>query len=85
MLLGRLRDSAAGQGALGMFMNTLPLRVRLDGVTARELVYHTQRALGELLEHEQGSLAVAQRCSSVPSPAPLFTSLLNYRHSTPAG
>jgi len=87
MLLGRLRDSAAGQGALGMFMfmNTLPLRVRLDGVTARELVYHTQRALGELLEHEQGSLAVAQRCCSVPSPAPLFTSLLNYRHSRPAG
>jgi amino acid adenylation domain-containing protein len=83
LLLGRLRDSAAGQGALGMFMNTLPLRVRLEGVTTQELVAQTQRALGELLEHEQGSLAVAQRCSSVPASAPLFTSLLNYRHSRP--
>src|SRR6185295_14547703 len=29
--------------------------------------------------------ALAQRCSGVPAPAPLFTSFLNYRHSAGSG
>ena len=33
------------------------------------------------MRHEHASLALAQRCSAVPSPAPLFSALLNYRHS----
>ncbi|HEX8431144.1 MAG TPA: amino acid adenylation domain-containing protein, partial [Longimicrobium sp.] len=37
--------------------------------------------LAEVLRHEHASLALAQRCSHVHAPAPLFSALLNYRHS----
>jgi amino acid adenylation domain-containing protein len=83
VLLGRLQGSAGAQRILGMFINTLPLRLRLAEMTAKELVEHTQRELVELLSHEQASLAVAQRCSGISGSAPLFTALLNYRHSAP--
>jgi amino acid adenylation domain-containing protein len=83
VLLGRLQGSTGAQRALGMFINTLPLRLRLQDVTATELVENTQRELVELLNHEQASLAVAQRCSGLNSSAPLFTALLNYIHLVP--
>jgi amino acid adenylation domain-containing protein len=79
VLLGRMQGSAGGQRILGMFINTLPLRLKLQAVTAKELIEQTQRELIELLTHEQASLAVAQRCSGILGTAPLFTALLNYR------
>jgi len=81
VLLGRLQGSAGAQRILGMFINTLPLRLRLKDITVTALVEQTQRELVELLSHEQASLAVAQRCSSVKGTEPLLTALLNYRHS----
>jgi non-ribosomal peptide synthetase component F len=68
-----------------MFMNTLPLRLQLEGLTVQDLIELTQRELIELMTYEQASLAVAQRCSGLSGSAPLFTTLLNYRHTTPAG
>ncbi len=83
VLLGRLRGTADARRTLGMFINTLPLRLQLEGVTARELVQLTQRELAALLNHEHVSLAVAQCGAGVDSSTPLFSSLLNYYHSEP--
>jgi len=81
VLLGRMHVAAGAQPTLGMFMNTLPLRLQLADVTAAELVEQTHQELVELLQYEQAPLAVAQRCCAISGQAPLFTALLNYRHS----
>ncbi|WHS62761.1 non-ribosomal peptide synthetase [Pseudomonas sp. G2-4] len=85
VLAGRLQGSLGADRALGVFINTLPVRVQLAGVGVRALVDETYRDLSELLSHEQASLALAQRCSSVGPGLPLFTTLLNFRHQTEGG
>lgn len=82
VLLGRLLGSADVQRSPGLFVNTLPLRLRLHGVSVRGLVQQTHTELAELLHHEQTPLAVAQGCSGVPASSPLFNALLNYRFGT---
>ncbi|KAI1286520.1 hypothetical protein EDD11_000357, partial [Mortierella claussenii] len=83
----RLRAHAkrigAGSGAdraLGLFINTLPVRVDLESTGIQESVCQIHARLAALLDHEHASLALAQRCSSVSAGIPLFSSLLNYRH-----
>ncbi|WP_413470059.1 amino acid adenylation domain-containing protein, partial [Pseudomonas syringae] len=82
VVAGRLQGSAGAERAMGVFINTLPVRVQLAALGANELLLATHRDLTELLDHEQASLALAQRCSSVDTSAPLFTTLLNYRHQS---
>ncbi|KRD77783.1 hypothetical protein ASE43_20875 [Lysobacter sp. Root983] len=79
VLSGRMHGAGGADRAWGMFINTLPIRVVVDG-TAADAVDQTRRRLAELLEHEHAPLSLAQRCSSVPSSLPLFTTLLNCRH-----
>ncbi|WP_456858073.1 non-ribosomal peptide synthetase [Bradyrhizobium sp. USDA 4515] len=77
----------AGAGAdrtMGLFINTLPVRLALDETGVAASVRSTHAQLSELLAHEHASLALAQRCSGVAAPAPLFSALLNYRHNRPA-
>ncbi|MBK5529110.1 amino acid adenylation domain-containing protein [Pseudomonas sp. TH06] len=81
VLLGRMQGGAGADRALGMFINTLPLRVGVAGATVQEGVRATHERLAQLLGHEQASLALAQRCSGVAASLPLFSTLLNYRHS----
>ncbi|WP_145956931.1 non-ribosomal peptide synthetase, partial [Xenorhabdus miraniensis] len=83
VLLGRLQGSAGADRVMGMFINTLPVRISLAGRSVLEVVQDTYHDLTALLEHEQAPLALAQRCSSVTPPMPLFSALLNYRHSQP--
>ncbi|MFE6668747.1 amino acid adenylation domain-containing protein, partial [Streptomyces sp. NPDC057697] len=64
----------------GLYINTLPIRV--DATQPLDQGLGTVQAqLGELLRHEHAPLALAQQATSLPAQSPLFTSLLNYRHS----
>ncbi|MBD2784446.1 amino acid adenylation domain-containing protein, partial [Xenorhabdus sp. DI] len=81
VLLGRLQGISGADQILGMFINTLPMRIALSGRNVQDIVQETYRNLTTLLEHEQAPLALAQRCSGVAQPTPLFSTLLNYRHS----
>ncbi|WP_162886101.1 condensation domain-containing protein, partial [Pseudomonas syringae] len=80
VLLGRLQGGAGSDRALGMFINTLPLRVTLGEQGVRSGLKATHARLSGLLAHEHASLVLAQRCSGVPASTPLFSALLNYRH-----
>ncbi|NNB71073.1 non-ribosomal peptide synthetase [Pseudomonas fluorescens] len=80
VLVGRMQGGEGADRALGVFINTLPLRLEIDAQGARAAVRATHARLTALLGHEHASLALAQRCSGVTAPAPLFSSMLNYRH-----
>ncbi|KAF9995256.1 hypothetical protein BGZ79_011059, partial [Entomortierella chlamydospora] len=82
VLFGRMQGGSGSDQAMGLFMNTLPIRIDVGGISVEESVRRTQADLAALLEHEHAPLALAQRCSSIPSGTPLFSSLLNFLHNT---
>ncbi|SFY36492.1 Phosphopantetheine attachment site, partial [Pseudomonas sp. NFACC49-2] len=81
VLMGRMQGGDGAEHALGMFINTLPLRVDVAEQDVRGSIKAAHARLTGLLGHEHASLALAQRCSGVVAPMPLFSALLNYRHS----
>ncbi|WP_406346326.1 amino acid adenylation domain-containing protein [Streptomyces sp. NBC_00648] len=80
VMSGRLQGPRGIERMLGNFINTLPVRLDLTGRDVRELVAETDRALRELVRHEQTPLAVAHRHSDVPRDTPLFNAIFNFRH-----
>jgi amino acid adenylation domain-containing protein/natural product biosynthesis luciferase-like monooxygenase protein len=81
VLFGRMQGGEGADRALGLFINTLPVRIDIGEKGAEQSMRETHAVLAELMRHEHASLALAQRCSGVAAPSPLFSALLNYRHN----
>jgi non-ribosomal peptide synthetase component F len=81
VLFGRMQGGEGSDRVMGLFINTLPVRIGIGDEGAEQCVLGAHRQLAELMRHEHASLAMAQRCSAVAAPKPLFSALLNYRYS----
>ncbi|QBN32416.1 amino acid adenylation domain-containing protein [Xanthomonas oryzae pv. oryzae] len=81
LLFGRMNPSAGVDRVLGMFLNTLPIRLGDTRHTVLQAARHTQLCLARLLHHEHAPLALAQRCSALDPSTPLLHALLNYRYA----
>ncbi|MFK2889501.1 condensation domain-containing protein, partial [Dyella flagellata] len=77
VLFGRMHAGEGADRAMGLFINTLPLRLDMGDIDLATAARQTHVRLADLLRHEHASLALAQRCSGA---TPLFSALFNYRH-----
>lgn len=81
VLFGRMQGGEGADSALGLFINTLPVRLSVGEAGIEQSLRQTHALLIELMRHEHAPLSLTQRCSAVLAPTPLFSALLNYRYT----
>lgn len=78
---GRPAGLAGVERAVGLFINTLPVRVRVTGAgLAGEWLQALQNAQAEARQHEHAALSDMQGWTEVPREEPLFESLLVFEN-----
>ncbi|MFJ3469875.1 amino acid adenylation domain-containing protein [Pseudomonas sp. NPDC090201] len=79
---GRPTELEGIEGALGLFINTLPLRLKRPGAgaPALELLNALQAQNAEMRQHEHLSLADIQLLADIPRGQPLFDSLFVFEN-----
>ncbi|HKY33643.1 MAG TPA: amino acid adenylation domain-containing protein [Candidatus Polarisedimenticolia bacterium] len=78
---GRPPEIEGMEEAVGLFINTLPVRVRIDSARAAlEWIREIQTGAAALRQHEHARLAAVQRCAGVPAGTPLFETLLVFEN-----
>ena len=80
---GRVTGEPEPNSMVGLFINTLPIRLKKqtkNRINLSEFLTQLHTQLGELTLHEQTPLSVIKRSSCVPSDQPLFNTILNFRH-----
>ena len=81
VLSGRSAELARAERGVGLFINTLPLRVRIDpGAPVSDYLKHVQALQGELFEYQYSPLPSVQRWSGLPPSAALFESIIAFEN-----
>lgn len=81
VMFGRVKTGGSNERILGVSINTLPVIVHAD-MPVIECAKNMQILLADLLHHEHAPLTVTQKAANLPNGIPLFTSVVNYRHSS---
>ncbi|MFA6231850.1 MAG: amino acid adenylation domain-containing protein [Rhodanobacter sp.] len=86
-LSSRPAELAEAEHCIGLFINTLPLRLDVSGAqTVLSFLHQVQTRQAELFQYQYSALVDIQACSELPAGTPLFESRTvfeNYPSATP--
>ncbi|MFM9437456.1 amino acid adenylation domain-containing protein [Janthinobacterium sp. CG_23.3] len=83
VLFGTVLFGPATAHSVGEPVNTLPVRVDVDGQSAADSVRQMDAQLRRLHQHAHAPAALVRRCSALAAALPLFSALLSYRRTSP--
>ena len=83
-IAGRPADLPGAEAMVGLFINTVPLRIRVrPGQSALTWLTEVQHAFADAQAHAQAPLARVQRFADLPPGEPLFDSLVVFENYPP--